>query len=53
MVKTLHFHHRGRGFDSWWELGSCMPLGAVQKKKRKPSFGGHLRGGTSCLVGDY
>ena len=30
MVKTLHFHCRGHGFDPW-ELRSCIMFGLLKK----------------------
>ena len=33
MVRTLHFHCRGHGFDPWsGELRSCMPCGVAKKE---------------------
>ena len=40
MVKTLHFHWRGRGFSPWLgNLRSLMPLDAAKKKKKKKCEG--------------
>ena len=38
MVKTLHFHYSGRGFDPW--LGKFHMLCGVAKKgkKKKPQL---------------